>query len=210
MFSGIISEMGVVSSVTTRGDGAIVEVRAHDILEGLPPGGSLAVDGVCLTALPDEAGRGVFTADLMGETLARTTLGSRGVGSRVNLERCVTPTTHLDGHVVQGHVDTVGTVTERTDHGAWTTLRCTFDPVFAPLVAEKGSIALNGVSLTITGVSEPHETSAWCEVGLIPTTMAHTNLGDVHIGDHLNLEFDVLAKYTQRMLAFSAATGVDQ
>lgn len=78
MFSGIISEMGVVSSVTTRGDGAIVEVRAHDILEGLPPGGSLAVDGVCLTALPDEAGRGVFTADLMGETLARTTLGSRG------------------------------------------------------------------------------------------------------------------------------------
>ncbi|WP_029068531.1 riboflavin synthase [Jonesia quinghaiensis] len=203
MFSGIISELGTIEEVHLHNDSATLTLSATHTLEGLPPGGSLAVNGVCLTAVHDVNAPGVFTAELMGETLQRTNLGAVRPGDTVNLERCVTAATHLDGHIVQGHIDTTGHVTHRTDHEEWTTLRVSLHPQYAPLVAEKGSIALNGVSLTITAVSDPGESQPWCEVGLIPTTMAQTNLGRASTGTVLNIEVDVLAKYTQRLLAFA-------
>lgn len=168
---------------------------------GLELGGSIAVDGVCLTATAIDGGR--ISVDVMGETLARTTIGRLAEGERVNLERCLPATGRLDGHVVQGHVDGVGTLREREDLGSWERLRFSLPSPLDRYAAEKGSIAVDGVSLTVTAVSDAGVTDPWFEVGLIPTTLSETGLGAKSIGDPVNLEMDVLAKYAERLLAFT-------
>ena len=144
-----------------------------------------------------------FTVDVMGESLARTTIGTLKAGDAVNLERCVPAGGRLDGHVVQGHVDGVGALIEREPQTAWHRLRFSVPAGLAPYIAEKGSIAIDGVSLTVTAVSPAGEKEQWFEVGLIPATLADTGLGAKAVGAPVNLEVDVLAKYTARLLSFS-------
>ncbi|UZX02768.1 riboflavin synthase [Arthrobacter sp. CDRTa11] len=203
MFTGIIAEQGHVLSVDRDGDtSATVRLHAPGTTEGLGLGGSIAVNGVCLTAT--EINGKEFSVDVMGETLVRTTIGELASGDSVNLERCVPAGGRLDGHVVQGHVDGVGRLLEREALGNWERLRFGVPANLARYIAEKGSIAIDGVSLTVTAVSPAPEPEPWFEVGLIPTTLAETGLGAKTEGSRVNLEVDVLAKYTERLLAFSA------
>lgn len=206
MFTGIIGALGTVESLKPieGSDAAYLTLNAGDIVADLGHGGSLAVNGVCLTAIDlDELRPGQFRAYTMGETLRRTNLGNLAPGDTVNLERCLPAGGRLDGHVVQGHVDAVGTLASIRAHEAWSTLRFTLPTELAPLLAEKGSIAVSGVSLTVTAVSAPGESPAWFEVGLIPETLKATNLGALSVGDSVNLETDALAKYVQRLTAFA-------
>lgn len=208
MFTGIIAEQGRVLSVERNGDvSATVRLHAPGSTEGLALGGSVAVNGVCLTATAIAGGD--FSVDVMGETLVRSTIGELDAGDTVNLERCVPAGGRLDGHVVQGHVDGVGELLEREALGNWDRLRFGVPVRLARYIAEKGSIAVDGVSLTVTAVSDAWEAAPWFEVGLIPTTLAETGLGAKNPGSRVNLEVDVLAKYTERLLAFAggAATG---
>ena len=208
MFTGIIAEQGRVLSVERDGDtSATVRLHAPASTEGLALGGSVAVNGVCLTAT--EIDGTDFSVDVMGETLVRSTIGELAAGDSVNLERCVQAGGRLDGHVVQGHVDGVGQLLEREAQGNWERLRFGVPGNLARYIAEKGSIAIDGVSLTVTSVSPAEEAEPWFEVGLIPTTLSETGLGAKATGSRVNLEVDVLAKYTERLLAFStgAATG---
>ena len=168
----------------------------------LAPGASIAVNGVCLTAVSLDGAR--VAVDVMGETLRRTTTGALMPGAPVNLERCVPAGGRLDGHVVQGHVDGLGVLLEREALGAWHRLRFGLPAGLARYAAEKGSIAVDGVSLTVTAVSDPGEENPWFEVGLIPTTLTATGLGAKTAGAQVNLEMDVLAKYTERLLGFAA------
>ncbi len=202
MFTGIIAEQGHVLSVERDGNAsATVRLHAPGTTEGLALGGSIAVNGVCLTAT--EISGKDFSVDVMGETLVRSTIGELVPGDSVNLERCVPAGGRLDGHVVQGHVDGVGVLLEREALGNWERLRFGVPANLARYIAEKGSIAIDGVSLTVTAVSEAREQEPWFEVGLIPTTLAETGLGAKSTGSRVNLEVDVLAKYTERLLAFS-------
>lgn len=204
MFTGIIAERGkVVELVQQPHNGsATLVLQAGAVLADLEAGGSLAVDGVCLTATRINAG--TVEMDVMGETLVRTTVGSLEAGDGVNLERCVPVAGRLDGHVVQGHVDGTGTLVERADQGNWERLRFAVPRDLARYIATKGSIAIDGVSLTVTAVSAAAEPEQWFEVGLIPVTLAVTGLGAKEVGAAVNLEVDVLAKYAQRLLEFAA------
>jgi riboflavin synthase len=184
------------------GESAVLVFEAAETGADLAPGASIAVNGVCLTAVRLDGPR--VSVDVMGETLRRTTTGALAPGAAVNLERCVPAGGRLDGHVVQGHVDGLGVLLEREDLGAWHRLRFGLPAGLARYAAEKGSIAVDGVSLTVTAVSDPGEEDPWFEVGLIPTTLAVTGLGAKAPGDHVNLEMDVLAKYTERLLGFAA------
>ena len=202
MFTGIIAEQGRVLSVERDGDAsATLRLHAPGSTEGLALGGSVAVNGVCLTATWINGAD--FSVDVMGETLVRSTIGELAPGDSVNLERCVPAGGRLDGHVVQGHVDGVGVLLEREALGNWERLRFGVPANLARYTAEKGSIAIDGVSLTVTAVSDAAEREPWFEVGLIPTTLAETGLGSKTTGSRVNLEADVLAKYTERLLAFS-------
>ena len=212
MFTGIVEARGQITALTYRSDHtAELTLRApHATLEGLEVGGSLSVSGICLTAIKpvtDEGSSALFTTVAMGETLARTTLGELTVGSRVNLERCTRAGDRLDGHVVQGHVDGVGRVTRVDDEGSWRRIRIEIPQVLAAQTAEKGAVALDGVSLTITAVSPAGEHPAWLEVALIPETLAVTTLGEARVGTSVNVETDVLAKYTARLAAVREAAG---
>lgn len=202
MFTGIIAERGTVEDVRLADGSAVLTLTAPTLARDLPLVGSIAVDGCCLTAVTNDGAR--FTVDVMGESLARTTIGALAPGDRVNLERCVPAGGRLDGHVVQGHVDGVGALLEREPLAHWNRLRFSVPSDLARYVAEKGSIAVDGVSLTVTAVSGPAEQESWFEVGLIPATLAETGLGTKPIGGAVNLEVDVLAKYTARLLAFGA------
>ena len=204
MFTGIVAEQGSVVSLEpdTSGAGMVLVIEAPATSAGLELGGSIAVNGVCLTATSVDGPR--IALDVMGETLDRTTTGLLQPGGRVNLERCVPAGGRLDGHVVQGHVDGVGTLLERQDLGSWDRLRFGVPPQLARYIAEKGSIAVDGVSLTVSAVSAAQDPSPWFEVGLIPTTLAETGLGALSPGSAVNLEVDVLAKYAERLLAFAA------
>ncbi|WP_159619292.1 riboflavin synthase [Arthrobacter zhaoguopingii] len=203
MFTGIVSEQGRVVSLDLAADGesAVLVFEAAATGTDLTPGASIAVNGVCLTAVQLDGAR--VAVDVMGETLRRTTTGALTPGAAVNLERCVPAGGRLDGHVVQGHVDGLGVLREREDLGAWHRLRFSLPAPLARYAAEKGSIAIDGVSLTVTAVSAPEEQDPWFEVGLIPTTLAETGLGTKVPGDPVNLEMDVLAKYTERLLGFA-------
>lgn len=203
MFTGIIEALGTVVALERQGDSGVLRVRAGELVEDLPQGGSLAVNGICLTAVTED-GSGEFAADVMGETLARTGLAQLVPGDRVNLERCLPVGGRFDGHIVQGHVDGTGTVVAVTAHPSWTTLRIGLPAVLAPQLAEKGSIAVDGISLTVTAVSPAEEPEPWFEVGVIPSTLAKTTLGSVSVGQTVNLETDAVAKYLLRARQFEA------
>lgn len=204
MFTGIIEELGDVVAVRPRGDSAVLTVRARVVGDEVPHGASIAVNGVCLTVVAAGGSDGTegtdgsvrLDFDVMAETLARSVVGTLAAGDRVNLERAVRVDGRLDGHVVQGHVDGTGTVLARTPGDAWELVRIGLPVQLARYVAEKGSIAVDGVSLTVTGVGPE-----WFEVGLIPETLRSTTLGSKQPGAPVNIEVDVLAKYTERLLA---------
>ncbi|MCT1616073.1 3,4-dihydroxy-2-butanone-4-phosphate synthase [Kocuria indica] len=204
MFTGIVEAQATVERVERLAqDAARLHVSAGPLVADLPHGGSLAVNGVCLTAVPSGAA-GDFTADVMGETLRLTTLGALEHGDLVNVERCTAAGQRLDGHVVQGHVDGVGTVVQRTAHTGWETVRVSVPVALARYIAVKGSIAVDGVSLTVTAVNPADEPEAWFEVGLIPETLRATTLGARTPGSSVNLEVDVLAKYAERLASYAA------
>ena len=192
MFTGIVETLGEVVAVERReGDAAIV-VRT-ELAPGLVHGESVAVDGVCLTVSASDDS--TFTADVMPETLRRSTLGTLDSGRRVNLERAVTPASRLGGHMVQGHVDGVGTVLRREPGPRWDDVQIEIPEELAHYVAVKGSVAVDGVSLTVIDV-----TDRTFSVGLIPTTLHATTLGERRVGDGVNIETDVMAKYVERLL----------
>jgi riboflavin synthase len=203
MFTGIVEEMGTVLAVQPLGDSASLRIRGDIVASDAGHGDSIAVNGVCLT-VTDEAGAndGEFSVDVMGETLERTSLGRLVPGSAVNLERALPAHGRLGGHVVQGHVDGVGHLLERQAGERWDSVRFSVPYDLARYVAEKGSITVDGVSLTVVGVSAPEEQDAWFTVGLIPTTLQATTLGSLAVGHAVNLEVDVLAKYVERLGAF--------
>ena len=192
MFTGIIEELGEVVAVQAQDDSAVLVVRASLVANDMPHGASVAVNGVCLTVVDAAGARLSF--DVMAETLKRSVIGSLRPGERVNLERAVRADGRLDGHIVQGHVDGTGVLISRTPGEAWDRVRFGMPVDLARYVAEKGSIAVDGVSLTVTSVGND-----WFEVGLIPETLRATTLGAKQPGDPVNLEVDVLAKYVARL-----------
>jgi riboflavin synthase len=196
MFTGIVEEIGEVVAVEPRGDSAVLRVRAAVVGEDVRHGASIAVNGVCLTVV-ESSGTGDVTLDfdVMAETLKRSVIGRLAVGDKVNLERAARVDARLDGHVVQGHVDGTGVIVSRTPGDAWESVRFGLPAELARYVAEKGSIAVDGVSLTVTGVGDD-----WFEVGLIPETLRATVLGSKQPGEPVNLEVDVLAKYVARLM----------
>ncbi|MBX7267871.1 riboflavin synthase [Micromonospora sp. Llam7] len=201
MFTGIVEELGEVVGVTrTAQDSALVTVRGPLVASDARHGDSIAVNGVCLTVVDLDGG--VFTADIMGETLRRSALGALRAGDRVNLERAATLGSRLGGHLVQGHVDGVGEVLSRDPAQRWETVRFRLPAALSRYVVEKGSITVDGVSLTVAEVG-----TDWFAVGLIPTTLSSTTLGARSVGDPVNLETDVLAKYVERLLGARTAGG---
>ena len=198
MFTGIVEELGEVLSLQTAADSARLTVRGPLVTADAAHGDSIAVNGVCLT-VTGEPVEGIFTADVMPETLQRSTLGGLRDGDRVNLERAVRADGRLGGHVVQGHVDGVAEVVEREPGERWETVRFAVPPRLARYVAEKGSVAVDGVSLTVAAVQDHGFT-----VGLIPTTLEATTLGRTVPGSRVNLEVDVIAKYVERLLGGAA------
>jgi riboflavin synthase len=196
MFTGIIEEIGEVVDLVPRGDSAVLTVAARKIADDLTHGASIAVNGVCLTVVGWQAGEAThIDFDVMGETLKRSVIGTLQAGDPVNLERAVRADARLDGHIVQGHVDGTGVIVSRTSGDAWDSVRFGLPTELARFVAEKGSIAVDGVSLTVTAVGPD-----WFEVGLIPETLRATDLGVKKPGDPVNLETDVLAKYVARLV----------
>ena len=201
MFTGIVEELGTLVVREDGADSAVLRIRARTALEGVALGDSISVNGVCLTVTgvqPGADGTGVWSTDVMAETLRRSSLGAVAAGDPVNLERAVTPTTRLGGHIVQGHVDGVGTVVSRTPGDDWEVVRIAVPAELARYVVEKGSITVDGVSLTVSALADTPE--PWFEVSLIPTTLRETTLGERAPGDTVNLEVDVIAKYVERLL----------
>ncbi|WP_052850853.1 riboflavin synthase [Streptomyces avicenniae] len=199
MFTGIVEELGEVVALDHHGDSARLRLRADTVTQGSGHGASIAVNGVCLTVV--EPGEHAFTADVMAETLKRSTLGGLAPGDRVNLERPVALGGRLGGHLVQGHVDGVATLLDRTPGDAWESVTISLPAGLARYVVDKGSITVDGVSLTVVEAGADRFT-----LGLIPTTLALTTLGRKQPGDPVNLEVDVLAKYVERLLAHGATT----
>jgi riboflavin synthase len=193
MFTGIVEELGTVSAVEDQSDAIRLTIAASTVLEDAGLGDSIAVNGCCLTvATRDEA---TWTADVMQETLDKTSLRGVRPGDRVNLERAVTPQTRLGGHIVQGHVDGVGTIARRTPSEHWELVEVTMDPALGRYLVDKGSITVDGVSLTVVETRADGFT-----VSLIPETLARTTLGTKQPGDPVNLEVDVLAKHVEKLL----------
>jgi len=193
MFTGIVVELGRVVALDWHGEGAVIAVRAPVVTADARHGDSIAVSGVCLTVTGVDGD--VFTADVMKETFDRSALGSVAVGDEVNLEPAVTPSTRLGGHIVQGHVDGVGTVLRRTPGERWEDVQIGLPDELARYVVEKGSIGVDGISLTVTSVDERS-----FQVSLIPTTLALTTLGRKQVGALVNLEVDVIAKYVEKLV----------
>jgi len=194
MFTGIIEELGSVRSIEERGENARIIITARIVTEGTNHGDSISVNGVCLTALdiqPDS-----FAADVSRETLSRSTLGRLNPGAPVNLERAVTPATRLGGHIVQGHVDARGQFAGVEDHGESWTLRIKYPSEIARYLVFKGSVAVEGISLTIAGL-----TDEYFEIAIIPKTWEVTNLSQLQPGDDVNIEVDVIGKYVEKLLA---------
>jgi len=198
MFTGIIAELGTISATEPVHGGARLTIDAASTLAGLKSGDSVAVNGVCLTVVGQTEES--FSVQVVDESLARSSLGSLVVGSPVNLERPMTADGRFDGHVVQGHVDGVGVVNAIDHEGDASRVRITIPSSLERYIVEKGSITVDGTSLTVTAVSEPGADDAWFEVVLIPHTLAVTVFGSAEVGTMVNLEVDVIAKYVERML----------
>jgi riboflavin synthase len=198
LFTGIVEELGEITAVEDLGDASRFTVRGPVVTEGAKHGDSIAVNGVCLTVV--DLADGAFTADVMAETLNRSSLGALGSGSRVNLERPMALGGRLGGHLVQGHVDGTGQVLARTPAEHWEIVRISLPAALSRYVVEKGSITVDGISLTVVEAGADYFT-----VSLIPTTLALTTLGIKQPGDPVNLEVDVIAKYVERMLGAGAS-----
>ncbi len=208
MFTGIIEELGKAAGLDLLADSAKLTIYAPLVADGVRPGSSMAVNGVCLTVTSAEPDQ--FTADVMGETLARSTLGGLAAGAPVNLERPAPVGGRLDGHIVQGHVDGTGVITHSIPADRWHVLRISIPAGLSRYIAAKGSVAVDGVSLTVSGLSPLGSGQLggasgehWFEVSLIPETLARTTLGAAAVGDKVNIEVDVIAKYVERLLAGS-------
>ena len=220
MFTGIIEERGTVTAVAPSGDGVRLTVQAPLAVSDAAQGDSIAVSGVCLTVV--DQGADWFTADVMRQTLEMSTLGAVAAGTPVNLERALAAHTRLGGHIVQGHVDGTGEILEVRPGAQWQVIRIGMPASLAPLVVDKGSITVDGVSLTVSAVSgaagdpstgsgtDPSTGSGtgrhWFEVSLIPETLSVTTLGGRAVGDRVNLETDILARHVQRLLSFTPDT----
>jgi riboflavin synthase len=201
MFTGIIEELGTITRVERSADAARLTVRGPIAVEGVKHGDSIAVSGVCLTVVDfDEES---FTADVMAQTLAMSTLAEASEGRQVNLERAALVGDRLGGHIVQGHIDGTARVLEVRPGEAWRVIRFSLDKAHAPLVVDKGSIAVDGVSLTVSDLGDEPEGS-WFEVSLIPETLTATTLGERAVGDLVNIETDILARHVERMLRLDA------
>lgn len=195
MFTGIVEELGEIVGSEDLGDSARLTIRGPVVTGDARQGDSIAVNGVCLTVV-DVLPEGRFTADVMAETLNRSSLAVLAQGSPVNLERAAAVNSRLGGHIVQGHVDGTGTVISRTPSAHWEVVRIALPDALSRYVVEKGSITVDGVSLTVSALG-----SAWFEVSLIPTTLGLTTLGRAAPGTPVNLEVDVIAKYVERLLS---------
>ena len=212
MFTGIIEEIGEITAIAPAGDGWRLTVRAPRAASDAVHGESIAVSGVCLTVVGSTAD--TFDADVMKQTLDVAALGGAAVGTRVNIEKAMPVGARLGGHIVQGHVDGVGEVIDVRPGEQWSVLRISLPADLAPLVVDKGSISIDGTSLTVSAVSAPStgagprgtgsgtQAAHWLEVSLIPETLAATTLGTRAIGDRVNLETDILARHVERLLAF--------
>jgi riboflavin synthase len=196
MFTGIVEELGDVVAVQPQGDAVRLTVRGPLVVSDAHHGDSISVNGCCLTVA--ESTHDTFTADVMQESLDRTSLGSLAAGSRVNLERAVTVDARLGGHIVQGHVDGTGTIVGRQPSEHWDVVTVTLPPDLARYVVMKGSITVDGVSLTVSDLVDADQPTF--SVSLIPSTLAMTTLGVKSVGDLVNLEVDVVAKYVERLL----------
>lgn len=194
MFTGIIEELGVVSGIEPLHEAVRLSIQGPEVAVGAKAGDSIAVNGVCLTVVTNK--RGVFTADVMLQTLANTALGGLHRGSKVNLERAVTPATRLGGHIVQGHVDGTAEIVSRTPSEHWELVMITLPAELDRYLVAKGSITVDGISLTVADLDATTFT-----VSLIPETLARTTLGFKQPGDTVNLEVDVIAKYVEKMVS---------
>jgi riboflavin synthase len=194
VFTGIVEELGEVVEVQTLADAARLVIRGPLVTSDAAHGDSIAVNGVCLTVV--DVVDGAFSADVMNETLSRSSLRAAVVGAHVNLERAAALNSRLGGHIVQGHVDGTGEVVSLTPSEHWTVVRISLPATLFRYIVEKGSITVDGISLTVSALGP-----GWFEVSLIPTTLAATTLGRARVGDPVNLEVDVIAKYVERLLA---------
>lgn len=201
MFTGIIEEIGEITAVETSGDGIRLTVRAPQAASDAAHGDSIAISGVCLTVV-DRYADG-FVADVMRQTLDMSTLDDVAAGRRVNVERALPAHARLGGHIVQGHIDGTGEILQTRPGDQWRVLRIGIPADLADLVVDKGSIAVDGVSLTVSAASAAREPQPWFEVSLIPETLTATTLGDRTPGDRVNLETDILARHVRRLIAFT-------
>ena len=205
MFTGIVEEVGEVVALELGTDSATLTVAGSLVTSDAVHGASIAINGVCLTVV--EHGASEFTVDVMAETLDRSSLGALRAGDRVNLERAMAASGRFGGHIVQGHVDGTATILARTPGERWEVVQLSLPPALVRYVVEKGSITVDGVSLTVASAStDGPGDSATFSVSLIPTTLALTTLGHKGVGDTVNLEVDVLAKYVERLLTSKETT----
>ena len=198
MFTGLIEEVGTITDITPKGNGALVRVAAATVVEDIHHGDSISVNGVCLTAV--EWGADYFVAEVMKETLDHSTAGQWAKGVPANLERAAQVGDRLGGHIVQGHVDSTAEVLSVTPGERWSVVRFSLTPEIAPLVAHKGSLTLEGVSLTVSAIGMD-----WAEVSLIPETLSATTLGTLKPGDRMNVETDMIARHILRLREFEPA-----
>jgi riboflavin synthase len=199
VFTGIVEELGEIVAVEHGGDSAVVRVRGPLVTSDATPGASIAVNGVCLTVVEHDGE--TFSVDVMAETLSRSSLGSLQAGSRVNLERAMAAGSRFGGHIVQGHVDGTGQILARVPGDRWEIVQLSLPPQLSRYVVEKGSITIDGVSLTVSALTDDT-----FSVSLIPTTLGLTTLGHKSVGDLVNLEVDVIAKYVERLLTHPATS----
>ncbi len=199
MFTGIVEELGQVAHIEPLHEAVRLSITGPEVVSDARPGDSIAVNGVCLTVVTTK--KDTFTADVMLQTLANTSLGALRVGTRVNLERAVTPATRLGGHIVQGHVDGSGEILSRTPSEHWELVRISLPAELNRYLVDKGSITVDGISLTVAEVTDPQEEESSFTVSLIPETLARTTLGIKQPGDPVNLEVDVIAKYVEKMVS---------
>jgi riboflavin synthase len=204
MFTGIIEEIGEITAIAPSGDGWRLTVHAPKAARDAVHGESIAVSGVCLTVVGSTSDS--FDADVMKQTLDVSALATASVGTRVNIEKAMPVGARLGGHIVQGHVDGTGEIVEVRPGDQWSVLRVAIPADLAPLVVDKGSISVDGTSLTVSAVSAPSADAPWLEVSLIPETLAATTLGGRAVGDRVNLETDILARHVERLLAFRAVS----
>lgn len=196
MFTGIIAELGTITATEPSGDSVRVTVHAPKAVAKAGHGDSIAISGVCLTVI--EQTDDSFVADVMGQTIAMSNPDQWHAGRTVNVESAMAAGEQLGGHIVQGHVDGTATVLDTRQSGDWRVIRFALDPVHAPLVVDKGSITIDGVSLTVSAVGDD-----WCEVSLIPETLVATTLGSLTVGDTVNIETDILARHIARLAHFT-------